>query len=176
MCDRVPIEMAYAAYYFQRGGKLRNLIHDFKYHDDRELAKEMGRRIGKKMKTNEGWRRFDMVVPVPLSRGKKRLRGYNQSALLAAGLSEITGAEVCEDILVRKRYSGSQTHLNAAERARNTEGAFELGTDAKKAEGRSVLLLDDVFTTGATAESCLRKLSEIEGIHLGLVTLGYRKD
>lgn len=93
----------------------------------------------------------DLLVPVPLHPRRLRERGHNQSALLAESLSESTGLPL-STALVRTRYTRTQTGLGRAERRRNVEGAFDW-TGATLA-GKTVILVDDVCTTGATLAAC----------------------
>lgn len=98
--------------------------------------------------------RFDLVIPVPAS---DRSRGYNPAELLARPLAEALGIPLRTDVLRKKHLTHTQKGLSAQERMRNLRGAFEV-CDFDAADGRRVLLVDDVITTGATVSSCAETL------------------
>ena len=125
-------------------------VHNFKYND----AKYLCRPFISGSKLPENWQP-DAIVPVPLHTRRLRERGYNQSALLAKELSALTGIPVREDLLKRVTDSKSQTQLTPAERKKNMRGAFAASGDAS---GKSLLLLDDVLTTGCTVLACAHAL------------------
>ena len=101
----------------------------------------------------------DILVPVPLHPWRLLHRRYNQLLLLARGLSRITGCPVTPDMLVRRRNTVSQGHLSRRARERNVHSAFKVRVVRKPTlRGKTVILIDDVLTTGATAEACTRGL------------------
>ena len=101
----------------------------------------------------------DLVAPVPLHPLRLFLRRYNQAALLAHAVGRAAGVEVAPDLLIRRRRTRSQGGLSRTQRAKNVSGAFRVHPRrADLVRGRAVVLVDDVFTTGATAEECARAL------------------
>jgi len=117
----------------------------------------------------------DLLVPVPLHRWRLLARRFNQAALMAHELSRRTGLQVLPDALVRLRSTPSQASLRAAERAANVRGAFAVRRGAKsKLEGRRVVLIDDVLTTGATAGACARALLKAGASSVDVLTLARR--
>ncbi len=173
MDGRVPLVAAFSCFYFHKGESLRKLIHKFKYCGDQLTARDLGREMGRRAATAGFADLFDAIIPVPLHKSRLRHRGYNQSLLLAQGFSDVTGIPVLTDILLRHQSAQTQTRLSAVERYLNVQGDFTLGKNATAACGKTLLLIDDVFTTGATSEACLETLNKIEGVRLGLATLAY---
>lgn len=173
MEGRVRLERAMGAYYFRKGERVREIIHSFKYSGNADAAIGLGHELGRKALSGDFASQFDMAVPVPLTPSKMLTRGYNQAELIARGYCEVTGTECRTDVLERKSNKGSQTHLGNAERYSNVKLDFALGAGSNFAKGCRIVLVDDVFTTGATSEVCLRILSQIEGVRLGLLTIGY---
>jgi ComF family protein len=130
--------------------RLRTIIHHFKYNDRVSLARPLGRAMRQCLDANSF--NPDLVVPVPLHRRRERERGYNQSALLAASLDLKVDAR-----LVRRRVdTGSQTGKSLPYRLRNVRGAFECAGPVRG----SILLVDDVQTTGATVNEIARVLKK----------------
>lgn len=130
-------------------GPLREAIHHLKFGGRRRLGVALGRRLAAAIPPVH-----DLIVPIPLHPSRLRERGYNQAALIAAGIGQVLGTAVAERGLVRLRPTGHQAKLDRAERLRNLRGAFGVarGADLPWA-GRRVLLVDDVLTTGATASA-----------------------
>lgn len=112
----------------------------------------------------------DVIVPVPLHRWRLLMRTYNQAALLANALGRLTGKAVAVDTLRRIKATPSQGGLSRGARARNVAGAFTVHAPARVA-GKRVLLVDDVFTTGATAEACTRALLDAGAASVDVLVL-----
>ncbi len=114
----------------------------------------------------------DVIVPVPLHRWRLLRRRYNQAALVALALGRLAGKPVLPDLLRRTRATPSQGGLGRSERARNVQGAFALRSGlAGKVQGKRILLVDDVFTTGATVEACARVLRRAGASHVDVAVL-----
>jgi ComF family protein len=133
------------------GGPLADAIHAFKYGDRPALARPLGRWLAGRAALPSGAR----VVAVPLARGRRVARGYDQAALLADALARAAGAPRLRAVLRRVRETASQVGRSRDERRRNVAGAFEAGPGAA---GLDLVLVDDVVTTGATADAAARAL------------------
>ena len=132
---------------------LNNIIHELKY--DRRIihAKGLASRLSLLLASYNWMKKVDMIVPVPLHPSRIRSRGYNQSQLIADHIGNIFGIPVVSKVIDRIRPTQSQTRLNQEQRIRNVRGAFEIRDSAILAN-RSILLIDDVVTTGATLNEC----------------------
>lgn len=149
--DKAPVlSMVRAAAYYSE--PLSDIIHQFKYGKRPELSSSLVRYLITRFAASE-WRNvaIDIVAPVPMYATRQQERGYNQAELLAADFCRITRLPFDAQLLRRVRFTQAQVGLNAAERAKNVEGAFEAKATIK---GKSVLLIDDVYTTGATLHAC----------------------
>ena len=137
---------------------MREAVHALKYNHLSALARPMGEMMAVYLEAEA--LPVDMVVPVPLFGRRQRLRGYNQSALLAREVARIgRGLPLAERGLARRRDTPPQARsVDAEARRRNVVGAF--GGERRLVEGRRVLLIDDVMTTGATLDACGRALRQ----------------
>lgn len=148
----------------------RNMILRFKHADQTEGAPAYGRwlaRAGAELTADA-----DVIVPIPLHWTRLFARRYNQSALLALALGRLTRRKVAPDLLVRRRRTPSQGGLSATARDRNVRGAFAIANGrGPEVSDRRVLLVDDVFTTGATVGECARVLRRAGAAGVDVVTL-----
>lgn len=141
---------------FTKKGKVQNLLHALKYRGQQEVGVLLGKMMAQDT-PSETFAATDLIVSVPLHSKRRRERGYNQSDAFAEGLSVISGVPWSGDLLVRTRYTKSQTGKTRIERRNNVKGIFEV-SDIRQIHGKNVILVDDVLTTGATLESCLEAL------------------
>lgn len=153
---------------FAFAGEVRELVHRFKYQGQSCLARFLGERLA------GAWRRHgqgvpDAVVPVPLHWFREWLRGYNQAALLAAELARGLGAPV-GGILRRTRWTRQQARLPQEERRRNVHTVFAVRR-AAAVQGRHLLLVDDVLTTGATLGEAARALCQAGAARVDVITV-----
>jgi ComF family protein len=156
-----------AAYSFgSYGGALRQLIHLLKYDRMRPLAGPLSAFLLRSLPRDEA---FDLIVPVPLHWRRQWKRGFNQSELLARGLSRSTGIPVSR-ALRRVKAGAAQAGLSNSARRRNVSQAFRCGA-GEALRGKRVLLLDDVMTTGSTATACARALKGAGVARVALLTL-----
>jgi ComF family protein len=135
----------------------RTLVHALKYHDRTDLAPAMGYWMARAGEELLG--EADMLVPVPLHWRRGWSRRYNQSGALARVIERQTGVPVVRDALRRIRPTQQQIGLSRSQRATNVQGAFKVSHDmVHKVQGRRVVLIDDVLTSGATTDACARAL------------------
>lgn len=148
-------------------GPLRSAIHALKYQNDIGLCEPLSQHLVQLFQ-GQGWP-VDCIVPVPLNPHRRRQRGYNQSAFLAYVMALQTGLQFLPAGLKRTRNTRSQVGLTAEQRFQNLEGAFSARPEIVK--DRSVLLLDDVMTTGATLRNAARALLEAGAAQVYALTL-----
>lgn len=146
-----------APYFFQEEGPLQALVHELKYKGMTRVGTELGLRLAGRVRDAFPDSGPAVIIPVPLHPTKLRERGYNQAECIARGMAGALGIPVCPRIVRRVRYTQSQTHLDAGQRESNVAEAFILAAKEKRRlEGKTVYLVDDVITTGATIRSCAR--------------------
>ncbi len=168
---RLPVAAAAALLFFSPGGKTQNLIGRIKYEGRKDLGVEIGKAMGHFLKKSEHFNRVDLILPVPLHPGKKAKRGFNQCDLLARGMSEVMDIPWSANTVSRIRNNPSQTRLGRDRRFDNSQSLFKV-TKPENTEGKNILLVDDVITTGATLESCGREILDSGAKNLYITTLG----
>ena len=169
---RCLIEKAAAFSYYNKGSRIRKLIHNLKYNGIREIGYVLGRLYGLSLKTSGFINDIDIIIPVPLHPVKKRIRGFNQSETISMGIADATHLPVDLKSLARVLVSATQTKRSRYERWTNVEGIFQV-LDSQTIMGKHVLLVDDVITTGSTIESCTNELLKIEGVKVSAVALAF---
>lgn len=156
LASRMPIEKGMALFHYRRGSPYTRMIHEAKYGDRPQLARWLGEQLAMKCEPTGFFNDIDVLVPVPLSRWRLIRRGYNQSAMIARGIAEITGLPVVD--VLKARHHGSQTRRNAMSRRDNTKNVYSV-KDCRKLEGVThVAIVDDVVTTGSTMLDCAAAL------------------
>ncbi len=155
-------------------GVMRELVHDLKFHDRHDVRRLLGRwmvEAGAELLSDA-----DVIVPVPLTRGRLLSRRFNQSAILAREVSRGSGVAFVPAALRRTRRTRPQVGLSRQQRRKNVSGAFDVASDqAARINGANVVLVDDVITTGATVGACARTLrragaARVDVLALALVT------
>jgi ComF family protein len=169
---RCLIEKAAAFSYYNKGSRIRKLIHNLKYNGIREIGYDLGRLYGLSLKTSGFINDIDIIIPVPLHPMKERIRGFNQSETISMGIADVTRLPVDIKSLARTLVSATQTKRSRYERWTNVEGIFQV-IDSKSIMGKHILLVDDVITTGSTIESCANELLRIEGVKVSVVALAF---
>jgi ComF family protein len=171
---RVPVVMAGSYYLFEKSGKVQRLLHGIKYKGNKQLAEQIGIWYAQSLKTCKEIAGADVIIPVPLHPKKQKQRGFNQSEEFAKGLSKEFGIPVNATNLIRVHFTETQTRKNKFARWENVEGKFEL-KDAGSLKNKTILLVDDVITTGATIDACYEAMKNIPGIKINVLSLAYAK-
>ncbi len=169
---RVKLDKATSLYYYRKGEMLQQLLHRLKYKGNYRMGQVLGVQMGNVFKQSGFMVGIDMIIPVPLHKKKLKLRGYNQSEHIAIGLSQSTGVEVEKNTLLRTVHTESQTHKGRFERWENVSNIFSVA-NPELLNGKHVLIIDDVVTTGATLEACVQALLQDSSVKVSVATVGY---
>jgi ComF family protein len=167
---RCVIGKAAAFSYYNKGSRIRTLIHNLKYKGVREIGTVLGSMYGHILKDAGFTEGIDIVVPVPLHPSRERSRGFNQSLIIAGSLASAAGLPLENGVLARVSKSQTQTKRSRYERWANVEGIFSV-TDPLKIADKHILLVDDVITTGSTLEACVNELVPVDGVKVSVTAL-----
>ncbi len=168
------VERATALLAHTPGNHSARLIHALKYGGRAQLGVRLGRMMAAEWQDCGFFDGIDAMVPVPLAPKRERRRGYNQSLMIARGISSLTDIPVITDGVRRKVDNVSQTALPGHERATNVDDIFTL-TQPSRFTDRHLLLVDDVITTGSTLLSLGRALATAGGVTFSFAALGITK-
>ena len=167
---KVELFRATAYFHFQKGSPFQRILHSLKYKDNKELGYLLGKHAAVDLLESPDFKSIDLIIPVPLHPNKLKQRGYNQSEWIAKGLSEIMCKPQYINTLTRTKENTTQTKKTVFERFENTEGIFKIN-ESTDMEGKHILLVDDVLTTGSTLEACTKVLLEIKGVSVSVFAM-----
>ncbi|MBR2736687.1 MAG: ComF family protein [Firmicutes bacterium] len=161
-------ERGVTCFLYREGG--RRMIMDLKYHGKQYIARVLGRILADRI-LFEGLD-FDLCVHVPMYKKKEQERGYDQAELIARFTAKNLEKSFYPGILVRTRATAPMNSLTAVERKRNLRDAFTVREEAReRIQGRSVLLIDDIYTTGATMNECASELKKAGAAHVWIASI-----
>jgi len=144
---------------FSEGRDYLNPVRSLKYRSQTKIGVTMGYQLGEKIIEEKGEREYDLVVPLPIHNARRRERGFNQSEYIAEGVAAVLNIPMEVDGVARAFYTQTQTSLDSKKRTINVSKAFKK-TDSELVKDKRILLVDDVFTTGATMNSAASALME----------------
>ena len=171
---QIPIERATALFYYEAHSETANILYELKYKNRPDIGEVMGRLVAKELQPSGFFDGIDGIVPIPLAKKRQRQRGYNQSQEIACGISEITNLPIYNKAVRRNVFEGSQTNKGRWERNENVEKVFEM-TDETAIQGKHLLIIDDVVTTGATVIACAKELCKAGNVKVSVLALGFAK-
>lgn len=166
----VPIERAAAYMFYYRENPYSDLIRKAKYNSRPSIARTLGADFARELEKDSFFDGIEMMIPVPLHRWKMTRRGYNQSEEICKGISEVTSIPIGDNLSTRRH--ATQTRKNAYERTVNTRGIMSVN-NPRELDGKHILIVDDVVTTGATLLSCAGAvINATTGTKVSVLTLG----
>lgn len=166
--NKRAFEKARAVGYYD--GILLKSIQYFKYYDRLTFGRPLGKLLGDYLMTSEDRYSYELIIPVPLHKKRLKERGFNQSSLLAKVVAKRNSVPLDVATLKRVRWTEPQTNLSGKERETNVKGAFRV-VKRDRVEGKKILLIDDVFTTGSTVNECAKALLRAEAKGVDVLTL-----
>lgn len=167
---RGKIDSGFSLLYFTKGKIVQHMLHELKYKQNISVGKYFGECMGRAIKSSGRFQNIDALIPLPLFELKEKKRGYNQAAIICKGIEEETDLKTILKNVVRLRATETQTRKHRAERWQNVEESFAV-KNPSALEGKHLLLVDDVLTTGATLEACAEVLLQIPGVKVSVATV-----
>ena len=169
---RAEIKMATSFCSFDKGGIVQHFMHQLKYKGAKEVGEKLGNLFGSVLYKCVPYREIELLVPVPLHPKREHKRGYNQSTEIGRGISVAMGKPLMTGNLIRNHYSTTQTNKGRFERWENVKELFSV-RKPELLEGKHLLLIDDVVTTGSTLEACAQSLLKVPGTTVSVATIAY---
>ena len=168
--DDLAISKIISLFKINENDNVLNPIHKFKYMGITQIGTEFGTMLSKLINPND----YDLIIPIPIHHARKRERGFNQSEIMGKSISEKTTIPICIDSLIRAKYTYSQAKLNREERKTNLIEKFKV-IDSEKVFDKRLLLIDDVLTTGTTANHCAEILLKAGArrVDLAVIAVSY---
>lgn len=166
----VPIEFATAYLSFGKKTNVQTLMHALKYRNATDLGVFLGQMLGIQIKSVMTFDEHHCLIPVPLHPKKLLKRGYNQSLLIAEGVSEILNIPVIDDAIIRSKFSETQTKKRRFDRFENVSELFKV-VKPEIIQNKKIILIDDIITTGATVAACANSLLTSVNASVGVIAL-----
>jgi ComF family protein len=170
---RLPLVSGAARYFFARKNPIQRALYNLKYKNQPEVGVQIGKEFGRRLREGQWAKDLAGIVPVPLHPRKERARGYNQSVVFAQGLSEALDVPILHQAVKKVIFTQTQTRKRRLDRYENVGESFTVYRP-EQIEGRHILLVDDVLTTGATLESCGLEMLKVPGVSLSIATIAIR--
>jgi ComF family protein len=165
----------FALWKFDKGGYLQDLLHKLKYHRLTGVGEDLGVILGNELRDQPFFKSIDstnsVLLPVPLHKKKRRVRGFNQAFYIAKGISDTLGIEILDrKTIERVKNTKTQTGFSLEKRRQNIENAFKL-MSPQKLRNKNIIIVDDVFTTGATAFELVTEIQKASPANIFIATV-----
>ena len=170
----MPIERAAAWIFYDPKSDATSVILRMKYNNHPEYGEILGSLAAREFQPYHFFDSIDALIPIPLAPNRFKQRGFNQSLEIARGVQKVTQLPILNNVIKRTVFKESQTHKTRSERDKNVEGVFQLYPEAN-IQGKHILLIDDVVTTGATALSCGKELLKAGNVKISILSIGFTK-
>ena len=169
---RLKVQAAHSEFYFTKSELIQKLLHQLKYKGNKQIGHFLGTIIGASLLESKRFTDLDFIIPLPLHPKKQFRRGYNQAAVIGEGISAVLKIPMLEKCVIKTISTETQTKKNRIKRWQNVSESFSI-TDHQIINGKRILLVDDVITTGATIEACGNVILTIPRTKLSVVSVAY---
>lgn len=167
---RSKITFACSLFHYKKEGIVQQLIHHLKYKGHEEIGVFIGRWMASELVSSVHLNTIDLIIPVPLHKKKRRKRGYNQVSAFGKEISKKLGVPFKENILLRNKNNKTQTFKNRLARWQK-QGEIFYVKDTEPIKQKHILLVDDVITTGATIEACVKTLRSAANCSISVASM-----
>ena len=157
-------------YLFQYSGEIRDIILKYKFNEKSYIYRTFLEFIKNNEKICAQIKKYDIIMPIPISKKRLKKRGYNQSALIAKNLAKMLNVDYKENVLVKIKDNKPQSEMGQDERKNNVKGVYTI-KNKEKIYQKKILLIDDIFTTGNTVNECAKILIENSAHIVGIFTI-----
>lgn len=157
-------------YIFKYDNLIRKLIIDYKFNEKTYLYRSFLEFLNNYQKEYIQFKIYDIIIPVPISKKRKRERGYNQSLLIAREISSKEKIKLGDKVISKVKNNNTQSKLNKEERAENVKNVYKI-TNNKEIINKNILLIDDIYTTGATLNECSKMLKQAGAKKIDVLTI-----
>lgn len=157
-------------YLFQYSGEIRNIILNYKFNEKSYVYNTFVELIKNNEKICAQIKKYDIIIPVPISKKRLNTRGYNQSALIAKKIAKMLNLCYKENVLVKIKDNKPQSEMGQEKRKSNVKGVYTI-KNKEKIYQKKILLIDDIFTTGNTVNECAKVLIENFASSVGIFTI-----
>ena len=166
---KLPFDRACSFLYFTKGGRVQQMMHHLKYASRPEVGELLGKLFGIEL-LDSNYQDIDLIIPVPIHPKRLKTRGYNQCDHIGMGISKSLHKPCCTESVVRTVANESQTRKGRFDRWKNVSELFKV-LKPENLQGKHILLVDDVVTTGSTLESCAKVLLKVQGVRISIATI-----
>jgi len=167
---RVKIEQATSLLLFEKKGIVQQLLHNLKYKGYEDIGVFLGKWIGHELSTVKAYSNIDVIIPVPLHKKKQRKRGYNQVAKFGIEIAKALNADYIDNVLIKTTDTKTQVFKKRIARWNSNNEVFTI-KNLNLINGKHILLVDDIITTGATIESCANVLNKAKNIKISVASI-----
>ncbi len=169
---RIKLNRATALFYFTKKGIVQELLHNLKYRGHENIGAFLGKWLAHELVSSGNYNEIDLVIPVPLHKKKLRKRGYNQVTLFAKEIASALNASYMDDVLIKTTQTETQVFKKRLARWQQRDEVFQLKNPVK-IEGKNILIIDDIVTTGSTIEACgnVLKQANIKSLSLACMAI-----
>lgn len=157
-------------YIFKYDDIIRSIIIDYKFNEKAYIYRSIAEFINKNKKVYSKLYFYDIIMPVPISKKRKKVRGYNQSLLIAKEMAKIYDLKLKKNIIIKTKNNMAQSNLNKKDREANVVNAYKI-IEKKEITNKKILLIDDIFTTGATVNECSKTLKNAGAKKIDILTI-----
>ncbi|MBK8806846.1 MAG: ComF family protein [Bacteroidales bacterium] len=168
---RVPFAKATAFMFYRKDSRYAELFHKLKYNSKKNIGVLLGEMFAVELQDSQFLADIDILLPVPLHKKRLKIRGYNQSEVIALGMQKKCTLSIDVTSIKRVVYNLTQTKKNKESRFTNVSNIFSV-VDVASLANKHVLVVDDIVTTGATLESFIHEIEKIQGIKISIATVG----